>query len=85
VSFFVWGFFFILFIACIYPLSVVAGPVALVWLLAGAPAVCAEAAPDRPITAAQTDVSMVFRREVSCWNNPRQIATPPPDGFHFFC
>jgi hypothetical protein len=80
VSFFIFDFFFILFIEFIDPLSVAAGLlVALGWLLAGAPAVCADAVAraDKPMTAAQTDVSMVFRMESSCWNNPCKIANPP--------
>jgi hypothetical protein len=73
VGFFVLVFFVVLFMALIELWSVPAAPVALVWGLAGAPgfasfAVCAEAAAmaDKPMTAAQTDVSMVFRMEVSC-------------------
>jgi hypothetical protein len=79
VSFFAFDFFFILFIEPIDPLSVAAGLVALGWLLAGAPAVCADAVAraDKPMTAAQTDVRMVFRMEASCWNNPCKIANPP--------
>jgi hypothetical protein len=76
---FAFDFFFILFIELIDPLSVAAGLVALGWLFAGAPAVCADAVTtaDKPITAAQTDVSMVFRMEASCCNNPCKIANPP--------
>jgi hypothetical protein len=68
VSFFVLDFFFILFIALIDPLLGVVALVALVWSLAGAPAVCADAAAtaDMPMTAAQTVVSRVFRMEASC-------------------
>jgi hypothetical protein len=83
-GFFVLVFFVVLFMALIELWSVPAAPVALVWVLAGAPgfasvAVCAEAAAmaDKPMTAAQTDVSMVFRMEVSWLKRPMQNRAVP--------
>jgi hypothetical protein len=73
VGFLVLVFFVVLFIALIELWSVLDAPVALVWVPAGAAGfasfeVCADAAAmaDKPMTAAQTDVRMVFRMEVSC-------------------
>jgi hypothetical protein len=64
--------FFILFMDPIEPLSVLAGPVTLVWLVAGAAGLVsfevwadADTIDEKPIAVAQIEARMVFRMEAS--------------------